>query len=629
MVDYARIAYDSDPSKIWLYARKSTASEGASKSIKDQVSVMIKSCQKLGIAVTEANVHAEEPGHGGDEWWHGGGLSGLKNGKRKKNRCRPVLTQMVEGVIDGSVKCIICYSQDRLWRDTGICDAMIDLLNEYGVTLIDRYGPVDIQTTDGRNKVRSCAVAAQTYRERAAEDSLRGTEENREVGKLVICGTALGYRAVGGHSAEVIVVPEEIAMAERIFRMYVHGEHGDGPMSASDIAERLMQEGYAWMPDVKDKRKDRRNEFTKGFIYHNQIVSVLKNCRYQGRQPHAGKEWPCDAFLIDGKPAIPTKLYEDAQAKLKGARKFGNRTNLKRGVTGLLRCGICAQAMYCHPVGQKKNGERTIYWRTSKAKGWTWCSHKLPNVRETILDEYIDTVFAPLLLADIREQLASVTESDLMNSIASLRRRLCDLDSAFERKIEGWVKEDVSGLTIKIAEREHMKTTGKLTEEIKRIELQVRDLNDLDVNLQDLATLPPEARTDSLHRAIRWIAVLPSAAPREKSPSGRERWRRATDGGRVVFFTAYNTYHCATLVYGDIGDVRPQYFLRPSTLAEMVATVAEFPDPCGFLDGLRRAYQGRNFAYDPDEMGVVPNINAPTVAEFTVSEELIDGEEGQ
>ena len=586
---------------------------------------MMKVCQKLGMTVTEANVHAEEPGHGGDEWWHGGGLSGLKNDRRKKNRHRPVLTEMVEGVIDGSVKCIVCYSQDRLWRDTGICDAMIDLLNEYKVTLIDRYGPVDIQTTDGRNKVRSCAVAAQTYRERAAEDSSRGTEENREVGKLVICGTALGYRAVGGHSAEVTVVPEEIAMAERIFKMYVHGENGGGPMSASDIAERLMQEGYAWMPDVKDKRRGKRNEFTKDHIYHNQIVGVLKNCRYQGRQPHAKKEWPCDAFLIDGKPAIPTKLYEDAQAKLKGAKKFGNRTNLKRGVTGLLRCGICAQAMYCHPVGRKKeNGERAIYWRTNKAKGWTWCRHKLPNVRETVLDEYIDTVFAPLLLADVRERLASVTEADLMNSLASLRRRLCDLNAAFETKVKDWLKEEVSAVTVKIGERGHLEETSALMDEIRRTELQVRDLNDLDVRLQDLAALPPEARTDSLHRAIRWIAVLPSNAPREKSPSGRGRWRRATDGGRVVFFTAYNTYHCATLVYGDIGDVRPQYALRPSTLAESVATVAEFPDPCGFLDGLRRAYQGRNFAFDPDEMSVAMNGAAPMVAEFVACAEQTD-----
>jgi DNA invertase Pin-like site-specific DNA recombinase len=610
--------FNFSASEIWLYPRKSTASESASKSIGDQIEVMLETCQELGLPATEHNVHAEAPGHGGDEWWKGGGRSGLRNDRTKKDRFRPVLTEMMEAIIDGTCKCVLCYSQDRLWRDTGICDAVIDLFLEYDVTLIDRNGLVDIKTPDGRNKVRSMAVSAQTYRENAAEDSKRGVKKQREKGILVVSANTLGFRGAGKHSRQAVVIPEELVIVERIFRMYVHGENNSGPMSTTHIAARLMEEGFQWMPDTLEIRPFKRTERRENFIYEWQITRLLRNCRYQGRQPHGGKEWPCPAFLVDGKPVLPIKLYEAAQEKLKASKKVGNAANRKRALMGLLRCGQCAQTLYTAPVGKKRaDGSRTVYWRRNSSAAWRWCTHKLPSIRETILDEYVNQVFAPLLLADLRERAALTTESDLADSLASLRRRLCDLEDDYERQLQEMLAEGVTAKSIAIAERKHLETTAAVYKSIKEAEALVREMNELDVHLEDLSSMPPETRRDALHRSVRWIAVLPTTAPREKHPTYYYE-RRPKDGGRVVFCTAYGTYHCATLEYGDIGDTRPQYSLRPSTADEVIGTLADFPDPQGFLIGLKRSYDGRKYKYDPFE--VAPELATYGPAEFEVDE---------
>ena len=618
MVMFQQMRRSFGMSEVWLYARKSTASENASKSIEDQVEVMLETCQELSIPATQFNVHAEEIGHGGDEWWQGGGLSGLRNDKTKANRFRPVLTAMMEAIIDGSCKAVVCYSQDRLWRDTGICDKMIDMFLEYGVALYDKYGPVDIETSDGRNKVRSMAVAAQTYRERSAEDSKRGVDKNRGKGKLVVSAHCLGFRGAGKHSRSVITVREELPIVERIFRMYVHGEGTNGPMSTTHIAERLMSEGFCWMPDCTDKRR-KRNASTEAYIYEWQIIDTLRNCRYQGRQPHGKKEWPCDAFLVDGETAIPTKLYEDAQEKLRNAKKVGNAASPKHALVGLLRCGLCGQGLHCVPVGKvRENGERMIYWRPDHATVWSWCKDKLPYIRKVILDQYVDDVFAPLLLADLRERRASITESDLENSLASLRRRLCDMEAEQEREIEELMDAKADAKVIAIKGRKNQEATLALCQQVAETERMARDLRDLDVRLGDLAALTPEARRDAIQRTIRWVALLPSTKPKEKHPTWYYE-RRSADGGRLVFLTAYGTYHCATLRYGDIGDTRPGYSLHPSTPEETIGTVGDFPDPAKFLAGLKRAYDGRKYKYDPFE--VAPGLNANQVAAFDVTEE--------
>lgn len=147
------------PSEVNRYARKSTASEHASKSIEDQDDEMVEMLQDHGIP--EGTLYAEKPGHSGDLWYQCEGKYGVSkerlvddNGKPKH---RAELSKIVKGILAGQVKLLACWAQDRLWRNVSICDFLCELMVEHGCDLYDRYGKVDITSPEGRASVRNAA----------------------------------------------------------------------------------------------------------------------------------------------------------------------------------------------------------------------------------------------------------------------------------------------------------------------------------------------------------------------------------------------------------------------------------------------------------------------------------------
>ncbi len=280
------------PDQVISYERKSNKrKDGTTKSIEDQRTANRETAEEHGFTLLEENQLSEEPGHGGDEWWLGGGGTGLAGDDRTGVHFRPVLTQVMEGVEAGCIKCIFCWSTDRLWRDVAICKMMINCLGKHGCALYDRNGYINILTPEGRANVLQGAIAAQTYREQCAVNSPRGCRSTRNKGKTVVTGNVLGFRHVS--KGKVVVVSEEITLVRRIFEMYVGG------MSLTDICRRLMAEGIVLAPDLYPLHSIKRNEHTYDIIYTKQIKTVLTDCRYQGRQPHEGQEWECKDFLIE------------------------------------------------------------------------------------------------------------------------------------------------------------------------------------------------------------------------------------------------------------------------------------------------------------------------------------------
>lgn len=311
------------PAQAIIYARKSTVAENSSKSIADQIEVCREVAADYDIPISEADILAEVAGHGGDEWWEGGGQSGIAGDDGHKQRTRPVLTRMMEGIVAGTIKAVIVYSQDRLWRSVGICDAVLDRMAFYGVQFYDRNGPVNISTPEGLQQVRNAAVAAQNFREMCAVNSPRGVTKSRDKGKVVTSADVLGFRSAGRHTGKIIHVAEEQEVVRRIFRLFLDGD-GDGPMSYEQIAAGLQHEGYQWTPDLHSKRGKKRNDETQGLVYAWQIKRVLTDCRYQARQPHAGEEHDCPAYLVNGETVVPVALYERAQDKILNGKRTGN-----------------------------------------------------------------------------------------------------------------------------------------------------------------------------------------------------------------------------------------------------------------------------------------------------------------
>ena len=599
-----------NPGEVALYPRKSTATENASKSIQDQIEVILETLDEVGLPPHTFVIKQEKIGHGGDEWWSGGGQSGLKDDTGTAQPTRPVLTEIMDGVVNGTHKVVACYAQDRLWRKVGICDKMVDLFLENGVQLYDRYGLVDIRTPEGRQQVRSNAVASQHYRERVTQDSDRGKRKNIEKGKLVTGADVLGFRSGGRYSKIVLHRPEEHLVVRRIFTLFDRGESGRGPLSCEEIAKLLMEEGYLWTPDLRAKRGKKRNDFTMNLIYDWQIKKVLTDCRYQGRQPYSKKEWPCDAFLVDGQPLVEVDVYERVQAKIDSFRRSGNRTRKDRAATGLIRCGLCGQGLSVSPTSVKATGERIHYWKNIKSEAWCWCTHTLPSLREVVVDTWLDEVLAPLLLAEMREKAAGQSHQALLSQQAELRRVLCHMEEAFEQRIEEFIRENVGAKIIGTAERAHSAKTAAIHTQTKENELLIRDYYALEVGLADLASQTPVARRDAIHAVVRWIAVLPSGAPRE--PVYGNRTRPATNPGKLVVLTAFGTYVTAVVELAHTGETDHRQKTLRAALPHEAITLNEFSDAEAFLAGLSRAYSGKKYKYDP--MEVAPGYSPPPAA---------------
>jgi DNA invertase Pin-like site-specific DNA recombinase len=355
------------PGQTRIYPRKSTATDRAKKTIDDQVAESMETCAEWGIPVSEDDVRAEEPGHGGDEWYKPHPELGLW--APEGGRTRLMLTDIMVGIARGEVKCVVCWSLDRMWRDVGICEAVIKFMAEHGCMLVDRNGPVDISTAHGRQAVRNAAVAAQNYRETIAESSPRGIKRSIAKGENVCNPNTLGFRGGGRYSKIVRHVPEEQEVVRRIFRLFSIGEGEQGPQSCDQIAARLIKEQYQWTSDLQPKRGKKRHEGTAHIIYDWQVKRVLMDCRYQGRQRQYKQEYDCALYLVDGQPVVDIALFERVKEKIKGNKRGGNAASKKRALSGLMRCGLCAQGLQAANVQIRyADGrmEKIPYWNNPK-----------------------------------------------------------------------------------------------------------------------------------------------------------------------------------------------------------------------------------------------------------------------
>jgi len=609
------------------YSRKSTKEEGARKSIDDQNEVNQETAEEWGLPLLAECVFSEAEGMGGNLWYEGGGASGVIGDNRDKKRTRPILTQIIRGVVFGRYKCIIVYSLDRLWRDVGLCAAMIDVLNQYGCLLYDENGYVDTVTPDGHNSVMSQAAAASHQRRIAQVASPRGVRKSRQKGKRVSSADCLGFRNAFDKKNGVLHIPAEQDMVNRIFRLFDSGDgrtdaNGTliGPLTTEKIAQLLMDEGYLWLPDLWEKRAIKRVESTEAIIYMTNIRHVLQDCRYQGRQPHQNQEWSCPAFLkSDGEPVVPTAIYERVQAKFNTLKRGSNATRNSYALSGLLRCGLCGQTMSSGTAEYAIFGEKTIVpvWKPLKGATWCWCTHKLPTIQQVELDNYINDVLAPLLLADIQVKSTQGVHAVLQNQRAEIERLLKIEEHRFCNVLPtymGTVPPAVLGEQYKQCEA----TIARLKSERLNAERSLCDFHAMEVNIRDIANVNSELRRDAIRSVLRWVAVLPEGTPYICNEETGHKRVPNDHVGRVVFLTVWGTLHTSLLhrIRAD-GQRRRVCGVCSAAPEQFIDSVRNFPDPEAFISGLVRAYEYRKHAYTPAEMAPGYYENSVPTATFT------------
>src|SRR5205823_13204615 len=106
----------------------------------------------------------------------------------------------------------------------------------------------------------------------------------------------------------------------------------------------------------------------------------------------------------------------------------------------------------------------------------------------------------------------------------------------------------------------------------------------------------------AIHSVLRWVIMLPSEdfSDRPKRRGGARSIDRKKDGappaGKVVYLTAWNTFH--TAVVKRVVDPTSKTSHKPSGLVpapiqHCIGSCADLPDPGGLAAGLERSFKGR------------------------------------
>jgi DNA invertase Pin-like site-specific DNA recombinase len=616
------------PGQVIRYHRKSNKEGRAQASIEQQTSCTMRICERYGLPTSEADIYDEPIGAKGDWWWEGGGNNGLED-LDPNRKVRHQLTKALRAVKEGRCRCICVFHLDRLFRDVEIAKALIMFLYRHDCLLYSYEGFENIWTHQGRNAILQNAISQQALSENSRINSPRGVRQNLEAGKLVVSPNVLGFRSKAKRSCEVLHIPEEQNLVNRIYVMC------DGGMSTQNIADTLQLEGVRLYEGTggKNPHGNKRTEANKHRIYLDDIRKILTDCRYVGRQRWNGDEYECDAFLreVEGngelaeETVVPVDLWNRVQTKLQNQRRTGNRAVNKRMLAGLVRCGIDGTVLNAQEcpyrsgneywivksnnrprTRNKKVGERYTVDDAQDGQEIGICTHKMPSIRVNVLDDYICDIFAPMLSEELRDRATASEGRALAAQRVQLETEIRAKEHFRQNELPKYViANNCSPQLAGQLERQINEQIFELSSMLDDVSRRETSLRTAPAALADLRNCDEGLRRDIVRACIVWIAVF--YEPSDRVP----RMRDASDKysyaperiGKIVVLSAWGTYSTAQLcrIRGEYVKGFSPLTIQPAQLEDAVGGVNDFPDPNRFYEGLRNSWEGRVYRWSPSE----------------------------
>lgn len=548
----------ADQRAIAIYARKSNKTEGRSKSVEEQIEFCRSVVDALSMQGREVRVYADPEGVKGEWWWED--AEG-----RNPRPWRPELTRLVRDIEAGEVGAVVVWRSDRLYRDAGVCDALARLLITHQVMLVMKGREVDPASSDGRFHVTVEAANNRRWRDQISEDIRRDHDLKARLGMFTRNPSCLGFRSKGKGSQAVAPLAEELVLVRRIFRLYVHGEDGEPPMSTTGIAKKLMREGVVVSVGAKGhKPKDNR------IVHESQIRIILSNPMYVGKWKHNNETYDCPALRVCGPSgrdtAIPVELFEAAQAKLARPKTKNEKSRYSQHLlTGLVVCGGCGRPMQLGSKALPNGARARVYKCVSKDLG---CPRGASvGVRDEVLDDWVVTSLIPLIRLE-QSRLAGPGVDELEQERLACEGRLAEIRRRETQELEAALGvldvEQIGALAARFR-------ADRIAAEA-RLKRLAECLRARDESTQCLAAGPLEdkgALKTILGRLLQWIALTRNGAV------------ALTSMGSVF---AANYDESALRVYKAKGGTRR--LCAPSIVAA-ASCAAWFPCPAEFIRGRR------------------------------------------
>lgn len=360
--------------RVAAYCRVSTDSDEQITSYKNQKKVyteMIAQNKKWCFA----GLYADE------------GISGTRADKR------PEFTKMINDCYAGKIDMIITKSVSRFARNTVECLNYVRTLKGRGIGIYFEEQNIDTLKSDSELYLVIYAGFAQSESESMSKNITWTYRKNFEEGKPnFVYKKWLGYKK--GEDGNPEIVPEEAAIVERIYDLYLSGE------TTRSISELLRSENIQ-VPN-------------KSFSFsRTMIVSILTNERYSGdcilqktvtvdcigkvRKKNTG-EAPM-YYVHNSHPAIISrekfnKVQEELARRKNKSPQFTQQSLTasgkysKNALTDVMICGECG-SRYKRCTWSRR-GYKKIVWRCSSRleHGTKYCTNS-PSILEDNLKNAI------------------------------------------------------------------------------------------------------------------------------------------------------------------------------------------------------------------------------------------------
>ena len=356
--------------RVAAYCRVSTDKEEQVTSYTNQMKVyteMINTNKEWGFA----GLYADE------------GISGTKADKR------PQFKKMIDDCYKGKIDYIITKSVSRFARNTVECLQYVRTLKGKGIGIYFEEQNIDTLKNDSELYLVIYAGFAQSESESISKNITWTFRKKFEEGKPVFqYKRMLGYKK--GEDGMPEIVPEEAAVVERIFTMYLAGE------PTHVIARKLRDENLHF--------ENKTFTFSKPMI-----AGILQNEKYAGdcilqktitvdpidkvRKPNEGE---APMWLVENShPAIISReMFHKVQEEFSRRRTISpvsKKTSLtatgkysKYALKDVLQCGECGSKY--RRVTWSKKGKKKVVWRCCSRLdyGTKYCTDSLTVEEEQL-----------------------------------------------------------------------------------------------------------------------------------------------------------------------------------------------------------------------------------------------------
>ena len=382
---------------------------------------------------------------------------------------RPEFQRMIERACDDDrpIDMIIVHSFSRFFRDAFGLEMYVRKLAKHGVRLVSITQ--ELGDDPAQVMMRQVIALFDEYQSREnAKHVLRAMKENARQGfyngSRLPLGYALSEVEKRGHRTKkrLVVDPVEAETVRLIFRLYLEGDAGNGPMGIKKVTKALNSRGF------RTRLGARFGVASVHKILTNPVY--VGRWRFNQREAKSGRAKAENEVIEIAVPAtLEQKIFDKVQTSLAARNPCVLPPRAVTGpilLTGLAHCASCGGAMTLR-TGTSKSGKIHRYYTCSTAVrvGKTGCKGR--SIAMAKLDALVTTHLADRLLGP--------------NRLAALLTSLAEKRASSDAE----VRERAHALQAEI-----ILADERLRRLYKMVEDEVTDLDDV---LRDrLATLKSE-----------------------------------------------------------------------------------------------------------------------------------------